>query len=781
MKVRLYPFLTICAILLLLVVTQAINGTLSLLSFDQQHLDTTISGYDVVGGDISAKIERALRLGKPLENFIGIEKLLAQGMAVSSDLENVSVIDKSGNSLYTLNAEARLPAELQVEIGAENRPSSHLQYGEDHFLLYDIRGNGKEIAGYLVLNFNNQHLRQRRGTIIHMSLMVLGGCTLLAALILATGFSAVFHFPGLQRRRIIALFLFVVLGGAQLICSVYNIFLFQENYLEITRTKSHTVARLLKQDVEYLLQKGLKLTTLINLEAQLNTSVAKTVELAWLIIEDDQGERLYQGGEVTNLSGEFVERFSLQVLDKKVGSITVGLNSSVIRDVVREIAFDSLTVVALSLLIVMEFVIFLFATLLRPLVEQEANIRRYASRDQLMRTTIFLSIFGSSLCYSFIPLYMDQISQPVWGFSREMLLGMPLAVEMLAGGLVLIPAGYWIDRRGWHQPFLLGTVLSCVGMLCSGLASGPVAFIAARALTGVGYGLAWMSAQGYVLLNSDIKHRALAISNVVAGIYGGLICGNAIGALIAHRLGFRDVFFIAGIMLLLLLGFVILFMRHSFTTPESKQVVKKGKGIGVAKMLLDPQILLIFTCSLLPYSIVAVGLLYYVTPLYLVELGARQSDIGRVIMLFGLCMIFVAPHVSRFADKLEDKRILVLAGGLLGSCSLLLFFLSESFWIVPLSVVLFGLSVSISAASRNVIVLALPVAEKMGVSKVMGVYRSVDKLGQTLGALIPASLITFMDIRSAMVVMGVVYLGLTALLMLRLSRSKLVQAVTDTG
>ncbi len=63
MKIRLYPFLTICAILFLLVATQAINGTLSLLSFDQQHLDTTISGYDVVGGDISAKIERALRLG----------------------------------------------------------------------------------------------------------------------------------------------------------------------------------------------------------------------------------------------------------------------------------------------------------------------------------------------------------------------------------------------------------------------------------------------------------------------------------------------------------------------------------------------------------------------------------------------------------------------------------------------------------------------------------------------------------------------------------------------
>lgn len=775
MKVRLYPFLTICVILLLLVATQAINGTLSLLSFDQQQLDTTISGYDAVGRDISTKIERALQLGKPLESFIGIEKLLAQGMAVSSGLQNISIIDENGNLLYTLREGFRVAEELLEKAGTDSRSSKHLQHENDHYLLYAIKGNSEEIAGYLALTFDNQHLNQRRGVIIQRSLMVLGSCTLIAALILAAGFSAVFRFPKLQRRRVIALFLFVVLGGAQLICSVYNIVLFQLNYLEVTRTKSHTVARLLKQDVEYLLQKGLKLTTLINLETQLNNTVAKTVELAWLTIEDGQGERLYRGGEVTKLPGELVERLSLQVSEKRVGSITAGMNSSVIGDAVREIAYDSLTVVALSLLIVMEFVIFLFATLLGPLIEQESKKRAYSNGDQLMRTTIFLFIFASSLCYSFIPLHMGQISEPVWWFSREMLLGMPLALEMLGGGLVLIPAGYWIDRRGWHQPFILGTVLSSIGMLCSGIASGALAFIAARALTGVGYGLAWMSAQGYVLLSCAIKHRALAISNVVAGIYGGLICGNAIGALIAHRVGFKDVFFIAAIMLLFILGFVLLFMRRSFITPEDKKTAKTEKRRGVAKLLLDPQVLLVFTCSLLPYSIVAVGLLYYVTPLYLVEMGAHQSDIGRVIMLFGLCMIFVAPHVSKFADKLKDKRILVLGGGVLGSCSLLLFYLSESFWIVPLSVVFFGLSVSISAASRNVIILALPVAEETGVSKVMGVYRSIDKLGQTFGALVPAALISFMDIRSAMVVMGVIYLGLTVLLMSRLSRSKSIQ------
>jgi len=204
-------------------------------------------------------------------------------------------------------------------------------------------------------------------------------------------------------------------------------------------------------------------------------------------------------------------------------------------------------------------------------------------------------------------------------------------------------------------------------------------------------------------------------------------------------------------------------MRRTFQTPPPAATAANGR-LPLLRLLTDPQALLLFVCSLMPYSIGMVGLLYYITPLYLKGLGTSQSDIGRVIMLFGLCMIFLAPRVSRLADRRKDKRFLVVGGGILAGASLLLFHFYGAFWIVPAAVFLFGVSVAISGASRNVVMLALPVSKELGASQVMGVYRSIDKLGQTLGAMVPATLMTFLEMREAMLVMGGIYLLLTVLL-----------------
>ncbi len=767
MKVRFYPLLTVLSILFLLVVTQAINGTLSLLSFERQQFSTVISGYNSVGGYIGQKIERGLQLGKPLTRFIGIEKLLAQAREISDDLENVAVTDREGQLITALYDKGNWPENIFHKANREREYENCFSVDSHHFLRYGLKALDGETAGYLVLEFADSRLQDRKDVITGSSLTMLAWCTTAAALVLACGFWVLFHFSRVCSRRNITVFLFLVLGGAQLICSFHNINLFQQNYLDITRAKSKTIARLLKKDIDGLLHKGLKISFLINIESRLNRTVSRVPELAWLTIADRRGKILYHAGEVSSLENEFKTEIPLEDRAGVAGKLTVGLDSNVIDETVQEISRDAFTLVGLSLLLVMEFVLLLFATLLHPLVKQRGQ-EELPPHDYHMRGAVFLFIFASSLCYSFIPLHMDAIYQPLFGLSREMVLGMPLAFEMLGGGLVLVPVGWWIDRRGWHQPFLLGCVFTCLGMIFSALATGPLLFIAARTLTGVGYGMTWMSAQGFVLLKQDTKKRALAISNVVAGIYGGLICGNAIGALVAHRLGFRDVFFISAILLFLLPPFIFLFLRDRFKVPE-KGLQEKGDGqAGVLQLLTDSQALLMFLCSLVPYSVIAVGLLYYVVPIYLHTLDAGQSDIGRVIMLFGLCMIFIAPRVSSFADRMEDKRIFVYAGGFLGSCSLLLFAFSGSFSTVVLSVALFGLSVSISAASRNVIILALPVARKLGSSRVMGVYRSVDKLGQTLGGIVPASLLAYMDIRSAMAVLGGVYMGLTLLLVFRL-------------
>jgi predicted MFS family arabinose efflux permease len=752
------------AVLLLLVCTQLINGWLSLLSFEKQQLTSVLSGHDAVGANLRAKIERALRLGKSLEKFVGVEALLQEGLETARDLDNISLHKASGEVVAASSRATFLPPAEKVAAafqGVDGRRP--LRAGDLYFQFFPLLA-GSDQGGVLCFAFNETRLSQKRWAIAAKGLTSLALCTLVAALMLSVGLRSALERPADKRTGYLARLLFLVLGGAQLLCSGYNFLLFQDDYVELVHQKSRTVAGLTQQDVNFLLKKGLQVNALVKIDKQLVETVERNVEIHGLAIEDLQGKELYRGGHLQGTAAGKAERLPLIGKEGEVGKLVMVPNVGVVEKAVRDIAFDSLTIVALSLLLIMELVLFLFATLLRQEDEGCETPEEKADLGSLTRTAIFLFIFAASLGYSFIPLHMADIYKPIAGLSRDMLLGLPLALEMLGGGLVLIPVGRWIDKRGWHPPFLTGVVVAMIGTAASGLTSDGLLFSLARLFAGVGYGLAWMSAQGYVLQRTAPQHRARGISNVVAGIFSGVICGNGVGALVADRIGYSQVFLIGALIMAVGLLFVILFMRRAFLVPD--QGTGGAGSLHLLRLLTDPQAMLVFLCSLMPYSVVMVGLLYYTIPLYLKEMGTSQSNIGRVIMIFGLCMIFLAPRVSRLADRLHDKRLLVVAGGLCGGCSLLLFYFPASFWVVCAAVLLFGVSVAISGASRNVIMLAMPITKQLGSSQVMGVYRSVDKIGQSLGAMVPPALMVTLDMRGAMLAMGSAYLLLTLILVL---------------
>ena len=761
MKRRLSTVPVLGAVLFLLICTQVMNGGLSLLSFEKQQLASVLSAHDAVGANIAAKLERALRLGKSLEKFVGVEILLREGLEAARGLDNISLHKTSGEVVAAYNREAFLPPPDKIAAREGSDPGHYLRAGDIHFQFFPLLGAGDQ-GGVLCFAFSDARLAEKRWAIAVKSMTALSLCTLVAALMLSVGLRRALDRPADKRTGYLARLLFLVLGGAQLLCSGYNFHLFQTDYLDLVRDKGRTVAGLMQQDINSLLQKGLQITSLVKIDKQLAETVERIAEIECLVIDDLQGKELYRGGKSRPAMTDECEQLPLSGKQGEAGKLVVFPNVDVVGKAVRAIAFDSLTIVALSLLFIMELVLFLFATLLKgengsgPKGEEDVDL------GALVRTAIFLFIFAASLGYSFIPLHMADIYEPMLGLSKDMVLGLPLALEMLGGGLVLIPVGVWIDRRGWHPPFLTGVVLAMVGTAGSGLTGDPLLFSLSRLLTGVGYGMAWMSAQGYVLQWTLPQYRARGISNVVAGIFSGVICGNGMGALVADRLGYSQVFIIGAAIMAVGLAFVVIFMRRAFIVPETSSEVQ-GR-LRILRLFADPQALLVFLCSLMPYSVVMVGLLYYITPLYLKALGTSQSNIGRVIMVFGLCMIFLAPRISRFADRLRDKRFLVVAGGLCGGCSLLLFYFPQSFWIVPGAVLLFGVSVAISGASRNVLMLAMPITKQLGSSQVMGVYRSVDKIGQSLGAVVPPALMIALDMRGAMLVMGSAYLLLTLLL-----------------
>jgi len=111
------------------------------------------------------------------------------------------------------------------------------------------------------------------------------------------------------------------------------------------------------------------------------------------------------------------------------------------------------------------------------------------------------------------------------------------------GGLLLL-GGRLADRVGARRMLLIGLVIFVAGSLASGLSTGVVGYLGARALQGAGAALLSPAALASLLrrFEGPARRRALAIWGAVGG--GGAALGLVVGGLLTGGPGWRWVFLI---------------------------------------------------------------------------------------------------------------------------------------------------------------------------------------------------------------------------------------------
>jgi len=381
-----------------------------------------------------------------------------------------------------------------------------------------------------------------------------------------------------------------------------------------------------------------------------------------------------------------------------------------------------------------------------------------------VRPALFFFVLAIDLSMSFIPLHMEALYRG-GPFSRELMLSLPISVEFLFVGIFLLVAGAWLDRRGWAEPFLAGIVLTLVGAAHSWLAPDGVQFIVSRGVIGAGYGLTLMAAQGFVINRTTAQTKARGLASLFAGLYAGSICGSAGGAMLAERFGYPSVFLTSALMLVAVALYgtrLVLTHARADAGPLAGDIAAPGAGglLPVWRFLSDRNVLGLIFLSSLPASIAVIGFLNYFGPLYLSRLGVSQSTIGQVLIIHGVCLVFLGPLISRYVDLSGSKRLWIFVGSLLGSCAFLLFTLADGLLAAALAVFFLGLSGSFVLATQSAMALQLKVTMSLGKGKALGIFRSTSRIGQVLGPLVFAWLIAASNIEQAAVYLGLAYLAL---------------------
>ena len=391
-----------------------------------------------------------------------------------------------------------------------------------------------------------------------------------------------------------------------------------------------------------------------------------------------------------------------------------------------------------------------------------------------MRVPLFLFMFAEELPRSFLPLFVARLSPADAVISDEVLFGLPIALFMLAGAITVPFGARLADRFGARQVFLAGIAPATVGYVGTFLAHGYYDLIGWRILSGFGYGLIFIAAQAWVAENTHERSRAQDMSVFVGAVFAATICGPSIGGILAGRIGYEATFLISAA-LALVSGLIVYGMLDG--TVKNRPLVRTATVSEEWRALLsDGRLFAVTIFAAIPGKLILAGFLFYLVPLYLSELGNRQSVIGWMIMLYGVSTLLCMPLAARYADRFGRHAAVVATGGVLAGLGCMASLSDATVGgasnAVMIAILALGIGHALSLASQLAIVQEVASRHHhLGQASVIGAYRLVERAGMVLGPIVAGVLAASFGYQGAIVGIGVIVLvciGLYIIMMILL-------------
>lgn len=818
--------------LIMLILALGFNALLTSASLEKLYVEAIVSKYNVIAKDLQRNLENSLRFGKSLEKFIGIEKLLKETQhnlihktdikensliraeelnAVSEKNIVISISKPDGYVFYSTDVQLKgkkLPE--NVLLGNPDKTNLEKESGKRNYIKHEnyyihslpIRGGwSKKWVATAVFAFSENQVKALLHSVIIKNIKIISIIILCGAALLTILLNLII--PNTSDAKTIPKFkisvvLFLIIVLSQIVFTGFNTNAFKDYYLEISREKNIVLSRLLKEDIEYLLNKGIRIDKLYKMDNLLGEIIAVSPELDSIMITDKDKNPLYMADKngtmnfvkihdkvkiqeiLKNAKKNYDPKYHLNlelIKNRKVegyisadpakGFISTNISKHFLSNKLKEIALDSITVLAISIFFFVELLILELQLIERQL---KVSVRKPDVINFLsIRPVAFMFIFGIDICISFLPLHMENLynpEHPIFGLSKDIVMGLPISMQMFFTSISLLIAGAWCDKRGWHEPFLIGLFLSGSGFIYAWLAPDAMHFIFSLGLVGMGYGLSLMGSQGFIITHTTTENKAQGMAQLAAGIYAGSICGGAAGAMLADRIGYQPVFFVGGVILFFLVFYTLIIMRGAMQkpvliNPDQPQQVFKMKYI--IQFLFDKRIIMMILFYGLPWYIMLVGFLNYYSPIYLKSIGTSQSNIGRIFMIYGICLMYAAPIISRYIGNSKNKKLYLIIGSFIGClCIVNFYFFKNMSGVTAAAISIFLLGISACFIPiRNAYVLDFEISQKLGGGKAMGILNSVLRLGQVSGPILFGWLFITLGSDQGIAIAGMVYLIMT--------------------
>ncbi len=405
-------------------------------------------------------------------------------------------------------------------------------------------------------------------------------------------------------------------------------------------------------------------------------------------------------------------------------------------------------------------------------IRRSSQISEISWRRNLVVLVVvqFLSTAGFSLIFPFLPLYVRELGS-ITGGSIELWAGLVFSAQAFTMMLSAPVWGVVADRYGRKLMLGRATLGGAVLLAAMGFVQNAEQLVLLRAIQGVVTGVV-AAANALVASTTPRENTGFALGTINMARWAGIAGGPVIGGVIGETFGFRESFWITGV-LLGMAGIAVVFLVQEDFEPIPREL-RTGFWAGYKTLLRAPGMIGLYTLSFLR----SLGLMI-LTPILALFILALNNGIetgvtlltGLVIGLSALSSALSAVYLGRLGDRIGHERVLVVSAILAAVLYLPQAFVATPWQLallqIPAGIAVGGLVPSIAALMN-----AWSPASNQGAT--YGLDNSVTASGRTVAPLLAASLATLVGYRGVILGAAIIYLvvALVAISVARLARRR---------
>ncbi len=805
----------ILAIVSALLFSNGLNTTLNYLNFDKRLTQTSDSTYQVVLDETDNDIRQAMSLGLPLASISNIQSLIERRSDLVDGISKIQVVNRTNQVLFTTGV-AKFDTDRLLTtdiVNTFNVKEGELRLYYSPLYLEKIKQTllsqqimdtllwvlVAAVIGYVFLNslldfllkkvqaatkaINDQDLTDRQVMLSVRNYIIAGRSGSKWDKMRAR------YFP-----LLIILLAIILTVASNLASSYQSLSKFSIVYEKQLEQKSNLIGDTLSHMIGRIIDEGVPLERLVGLEEEFSAYIEHHPELLSIRLENNKAA-IYQ---YPKFFPDYVEASELSIPIDSTGIIKLQMmaDTNIIPQMIKDSIMDMITVLVASGLFVIEIILFIcHFMIIKPwkqikqliamgenkqvpyLVKVQSNdefgtligklnlrIKAAFARENLperniqdyrfIRLPLFILIFSEAASLAFFPNFVASLPSNQNWIPADLVTSLPISLFMLCWAISLPFAGYWSDKVGRRKSLISGGLITAFGLVATALSPNLELLLIARALTAVGYGVVFISAQGYVTDTTNTQNRTKGMSTFLSAFFSGSLCGAAIGGVLADKLGYSMTFLLAATLAVIGVILVISFFDRGESNSESKPVQLSDFKI----LLSNKYFALITFFSAIPAKVVLTGFLYYICPVYLQSLGESSAVSGRVMMTYGLAIIIISPLAAMLIDKWNNKIAFIFAGGILSAAALMNIMLLPGTSGLLMIVILVGIAHGICVSPQVPLIIELLSDSGLDKGKTIGIFRLTERIGNIAGPLVAGLALSVLGFQNTIVLFGIALL-----------------------